>query len=343
MVLYFHDELISSESHPLVLNPPYVLTLSIKDLTTPKDPKEFIQVSDHSKKKRRQKSIKAVAVIPRPHNAFIIFRNDYAAKVKRMSNQQKISIRLISKMASRQWKQESDVVKLFFKLLADMYQQRHKVIYPNYKFSPKINSTNNVKKGKSNIKSRKDNKKKGRIITWYIHDNIEKMLRNGDNEETDTFRYTDLNINNQEDLDKYIQVPEQKTNYPVPSVPATFINYTASPSTPLILHSTTTTASSTTAFNSPPPTPPTNFNYYNENNNNSSTLYDASLYDDNASPQLGFIPLETSSSHSSPPSDSSDDCLFWADTSNNNGRDVSLSPYGFSLFNFGDEQNLFEI
>ncbi|RGB43227.1 hypothetical protein C1646_598965, partial [Rhizophagus diaphanus] len=77
--------------------------------------------------------------IPRPHNAFIIFRNDYAARMK-TSPEKKVSIRLISQMASKQWKQQSDAVKLFFKILADMYQHKHRILYPDYKYSPKFNS-----------------------------------------------------------------------------------------------------------------------------------------------------------------------------------------------------------
>src|SRR5687768_9094014 len=102
--LIFHDELISSKDHPLLLDPPYKLTLSIPELTTPKE---------QNKNKNNDGDN-----IPRPHNAFILFRSDYAAKMKNNNNDQRISIRVISQMASKQWKKEPEQVKLFFKVLA---------------------------------------------------------------------------------------------------------------------------------------------------------------------------------------------------------------------------------
>jgi hypothetical protein len=347
MVLIFHDELISSqELHPLLLNPPYDLTLSVTDLTTPKVPKERqARISSDSNHVTDSEEV----IIPRPHNAFIIFRNDFAAKVKNTPDK-KISIRLISQMASKQWKKESEMVKLFFKLLADMYQHKHRILYPDYKYSPRYNAARKSKSKKSKkAKARRDElqeKKKGRIITWYIHDNTDKDLRT----ETmnDSFRYTGLNISNSEDAknnsgENYFK----QGNFP----PATFINYTATPTTPLVLHSTTTTTSQSVA-------PPTNFHHYGVNNENSLSFYDinndinsdicndicsdnsSTNYDDITLSPLSYIPiepLETLSPRSSPPSD---ECLFWTEHSNNNERDVSLSPFGFPLF---DEQNIFDI
>ncbi|GBC03867.1 hypothetical protein RclHR1_05380004 [Rhizophagus clarus] len=347
MVLIFHDELISSqELHPLLSNPPYHLTKSIAELTTPKIPKE--------KRRSHVTDSEEDIIIPRPHNAFIIFRNDFAAKVKN-SHDKKISIRVISQMASKQWKEESEIVKLFFKLLADMYQHKHRILYPDYKYSPRYNAARRNRKkksGKSDDK-REDlkDKKKGRIITWYIHDHTDKDLHTQNT--NDTFRYTDLNISNSEDL-KIEPLDLKPKSYP----PATFINYTATATSPLVLHSTTTTCSQ-------PAPPPINFHHYNANNealyninndirhndinnvndfdNDMSSDNGSSTYDDNALSPLSFIPiepLETSSPSSSPPSN---DCMFWTESSNNNERDVPSSPFGLSLFDLTDEQNIFEI
>uniref|UniRef100_A0A1D1YFJ0 Transcription factor ste11 n=1 Tax=Anthurium amnicola TaxID=1678845 RepID=A0A1D1YFJ0_9ARAE len=326
-MLIFHDELISSqESHPLLTNPPYNLTLSVTELTTPKKPKEKV-VSNAGAVDSEEE-----VTIPRPHNAFIIFRNDFAAKIKN-STSQKISIRVISQMASKQWKKENEVVKLFFKLLADMYQHRHRILYPDYKYSPRFNAEKKSKRKRSRkMRAKKEDskdKKKGRIITWYIHDNIDKNTRSDDT--IDTFRYTDLNICNPEDLNKNVEIP-QKTYQP-----ATFINYTASPTTPLMLHSTTTSSV----------TPQINYHHYNVNENNS--FYEANS--DNGSSHYGDVssplsyahlePLEMSSPCSSPPSDEYN--VFLTEPSNCVEKNIPLSPFGFSLFDLADEQNFFGI
>jgi len=331
MVLVFHDELISSqESHPLLKSPPYNLTLSVTELTTPKVPKN----------KNRATENEEDVIIPRPHNAFIIFRNDFAARLKD-SPDKKISIRLISQMASKQWKQETEEVRFFFKLLADMYQHKHRILYPDYKYSPKYNSARKRRKSK-NAKSKNQDfkgKKKGRIITWYIHDNTDKDLY--PEKSNNMFRYSGLNIFNLEDVTVQTENP-CKQNYP----PATFINYTATPTTPLVLHSTTTTCSQPV----PIPTPPVNFRPYdvnrgslydvnevNEVNNDGLSDSASSYYDDAMSP-LSFInmePVETLSPYSSPPSE---ECLFWENSSNNE-RDIPSSPF----FYLTDNQTIFEM
>ncbi|CAB4377594.1 unnamed protein product [Rhizophagus irregularis] len=344
MNLIFHDELISSqELHPLLRCPPYDLTLSVAELTTPKTPKER-QINDNS---TRVTDPEEDVIIPRPHNAFIIFRNDYAARMK-TSPEKKVSIRLISQMASKQWKQQTDAVKLFFKILADMYQHKHRILYPDYKYSPRFNSARKSRRRKI-AKAKKDdlkNKKKGRIITWYIHDNTDKDLQT--DKKNDNFRYTDLNISNPRDtkIETLGESPFKQRNYP----PATFINYTATPTTPLVLHSTTTTCSQ-------PILPPINFHPYGINNGNSLPFYDiinnnisndnndngsdsaSSYYDDNALSPMSFIPIEpmeTLSPRSSPPSD---ECLFWTEHPNNNEREIPTSPFG-TLF---DNQPIFDI
>jgi len=332
MELIFHDELISSQGfHPLLKNPPYNLTLSVYELTTPKKQEKNYVTNNEGD-----------VVIPRPHNAFIIFRNDYAARIKD-SPERKISIRLISQMASKQWKQESETVKLFFKLLADMYQHNHRRLYPQYKYSPKYNSARKSKRRRSKAKTDDFKGKEGRIITWYIHDQTDLLTKKTD----DAFRYAHLNVYNLDDMK--VENSEENSceqrNYP----PATFINYTATPTTPLVLYSTTTTTSSQSVPPPPPPPPPsTHYHHYDVNSENSFLDYikddvsgsSSPYYDDNALSPLSFIPvepMETSSPHSSPPS--ADECLFWAEN-NNNDRGVPSSPFGLSLF---DHQNIFEI
>jgi hypothetical protein len=299
----FHDELISStKPHPLLLKPPYQLTLSISELTTPKDQKENKnRASNDSANKKNQKDENQNQVdnIPRPHNAFILFRSDYAAKMKNLYNDQKISIRVISQMASKQWRKEPEVVKIFFKVLADMYQERHRALYPHYKYSPKTKSSPpyNVKKTKLSSKaiSKRDElkrKKKECMITWYVHDNIEDEDKRSD----DAYNWNIPNDSSQQDSQMPITQSDSQ------QIPATFINYTASPSSSsLTFHSTTTTSTS----------------YYDrftvDSNNNSSLL---------------------NSSSSSPPQSPPLDYSFWTGIPDNCDNVLSL-------FDFNNEGTFF--
>ena len=140
---------------------------------------------------------------------------DYAARLKRICNQQKISIRTISQLASKQWKKESEAVKVFFKLLSDMYQERHKKIYPDYKYTPK----KSFKKARRNELKRK---KRERIITWCIHDNVVD------------------NVESERDYNFVDQSQQNITQTVSQSAPAMFINYTTSSSSSLTFHSTST-------------------------------------------------------------------------------------------------------
>ncbi|CAI2167310.1 8120_t:CDS:2 [Funneliformis geosporum] len=215
--LIFHNEFDSSNSiqeqelHPLLTNPPYKLSLPISELITPKEKdekqiktsktiskvnKKGAEIAEDSEiesnKPNRTKDIPCDKSVPRPHNAFIIFRTDYAEKVKNFYHPKKISIRLISQLASIQWQVETTTVKSFFQILADMYLQRHKIKYPNYKYSPNrrnsSNTINNDRKTKRKIeskeekpskKTKKDDLKdlrKEYMFTWNINDQINDSL-----------------------------------------------------------------------------------------------------------------------------------------------------------------------
>jgi hypothetical protein len=218
--LLFNDELISSQNlHPLFLNPPYNLTLTIDELITPKEMKEPRE-SRRRRDQRIENDVNNNNQIPRPHNAFIIFRTDYAAKIK--NDDKRISIRIISRMASRQWNLEPELVKAFFKLLADMYQQRHKILFPNYKYAPK-NKPSPCESKKKN-RSTRGKQKSHQIITWYLYDDVE------DSEPKNTDP-CDWNNFAQMSLEDRPQQNNTQVDVQQPTPVSTFINYTASPST----------------------------------------------------------------------------------------------------------------
>lgn len=320
--LIFHDELISSKDHPLLLNPPYNLTLPISELITPKDKDNRNDGVNNKKKKDQDDNI------PRPHNAFILFRIDYAARLKNSNNDQKVSIRIVSQLASKQWRKESEEVKLFFKVLADLYQERHKALYPCYKYTPKKpGSPYQVKKAKLSKKN-DDFKKKNKecMITWYVHDNFEDEDSRSEKDSRDNFIVP--NYPPQRNIQPTITQPSQTD---LQQIPATFINYTAYPSaSTLAFHSTTTTALLTyDRFSVEADTNNNNNNNsINNNNNNSQTSPPSSPSSSSSS-----LPPSSSSPSHHPSSSQSSDSFYWTGPemqSNLTLLDFDSSPFFFN-------------
>ena len=69
--------------------------------------------------------------IPRPRNAFIIFRADRSKKYQGRTASD------ISQLVSAEWKSLPADVKARYERQADEEKQRHKVLYPHYRFQPK--------------------------------------------------------------------------------------------------------------------------------------------------------------------------------------------------------------
>ncbi|KJZ80351.1 hypothetical protein HIM_00201 [Hirsutella minnesotensis 3608] len=73
--------------------------------------------------------------IPRPRNAFILYRQHHQAQVT--ADNPKLSNPDISKIIGEKWKNESDDVKQNWKKLAEEEKQRHQNQYPNYRYQPR--------------------------------------------------------------------------------------------------------------------------------------------------------------------------------------------------------------
>lgn len=69
--------------------------------------------------------------IPRPRNPFIIFRADRSKKYQGRTASD------ISQLVAAEWKSLSADVKARYERQADEEKQRHKVLYPHYRFQPK--------------------------------------------------------------------------------------------------------------------------------------------------------------------------------------------------------------
>lgn len=87
-----------------------------------------------------QRRLKDRAHVPRPRNAFIIFRCDFTHKYlanggsERACDAEKKSL---SKRAGEAWRNAKPETKLFYKGLADEERASHRISYPDYRFRPK--------------------------------------------------------------------------------------------------------------------------------------------------------------------------------------------------------------
>ncbi|RGP73546.1 hmg box [Fusarium sporotrichioides] len=76
-----------------------------------------------------------VPKIPRPRNAFILYRQHHQAQV--VARNPNLSNPDISKIIGEQWKDEPQEVKDNWKGLADEEKQRHQRQYPDYRYQPR--------------------------------------------------------------------------------------------------------------------------------------------------------------------------------------------------------------
>ncbi|KAG5917023.1 hypothetical protein E4U42_007410 [Claviceps africana] len=73
--------------------------------------------------------------IPRPRNAFILYRQHHQSQVT--AENPKLSNPEISKIIGDKWKHEGEEVKENWKKLAEEEKQRHQHQYPNYRYQPR--------------------------------------------------------------------------------------------------------------------------------------------------------------------------------------------------------------
>lgn len=89
-----------------------------------------------------QRRIKDPEHVPRPRNAFIIYRCDYTRKYianggsERASDMEKMS-KSLSKRAGEAWRNEKPETKRYYKRLAEEERARHRADHPGYRFRPR--------------------------------------------------------------------------------------------------------------------------------------------------------------------------------------------------------------
>lgn len=96
--------------------------LTIKQL---REELEKIKAKQHNNNKK----------IPRPANSFILYRRDknyeFLSKGIKMKNND------LSRVLGKSWREESIVVKDYYFRLAQEAVEKHKILYPGYKYKPR--------------------------------------------------------------------------------------------------------------------------------------------------------------------------------------------------------------
>ncbi|RIB21084.1 hypothetical protein C2G38_2177559 [Gigaspora rosea] len=110
---------------------PYEFSLNVDDLINP------------SKTSRRSKNNNNP---PRPQNSFLLFRKDFEAKYRSLHKGEKIFAKKVSSLAAENWKEQSPLVKWLFKQLEFEALNKHKEMFPQYRYRPnkKKQSPNNI-------------------------------------------------------------------------------------------------------------------------------------------------------------------------------------------------------
>ncbi|CAG8464676.1 13483_t:CDS:1 [Ambispora gerdemannii] len=114
--------IMSEYDKKMLRDPPYKLSLSMDKLLAPA---------------KRTRKNKKVLNNPRPQNKWIIFRKDYVAKLRLLNPNATYQIQDISKECGVEWKSQPSEVKEYFDLIQRIAFEIHKIMYPNYKYSPK--------------------------------------------------------------------------------------------------------------------------------------------------------------------------------------------------------------
>lgn len=89
---------------------------------------EFVRRSSHSRKRDPDH-------IPRPPNAFMLFRSDLWAKEKNKSTVER-DHRMISRIAGQEWNKLSEAQRAPYRSMAERAKQQHTLLYPDYKYTP---------------------------------------------------------------------------------------------------------------------------------------------------------------------------------------------------------------
>ena len=91
---------------------------------------------------------KASGHIPRPRNAFILFRS-HAVKSGIVTNQDEKDHRNISRIVSHMWNSLSETDRSTWQAEAQKEKEEHARLYPEYKYQPQVRSTSKARRNVS--------------------------------------------------------------------------------------------------------------------------------------------------------------------------------------------------
>ncbi|CAG8559606.1 4409_t:CDS:2 [Paraglomus brasilianum] len=122
-ILFNFSKTLTPFECDLLRNPPYDLTISLESLLDPM-------------RKRRRNYIRNNSLPPRPRNSWLIFRQDFESRLRIRYPNGLYSIQDVSKIAGKDWRRQSQIVKQYFNVLAKLVRQQHKCVYPDYAYRP---------------------------------------------------------------------------------------------------------------------------------------------------------------------------------------------------------------
>lgn len=157
----FHSDLTEAGSldesvHRLLSENPWILSGLLSDSLASSPDIDLAQSRPlrSSGKKRRG----GADYIPRPPNAFLIFRSDYCAQEKLKANPQRHH-KIISADAGKTWRALPEKERKRYEELAVEAKAEHARRYPHYRYSPAS------RKGSNNVKEGSDDRRRKRVAT----------------------------------------------------------------------------------------------------------------------------------------------------------------------------------
>ncbi|CAG8610202.1 8208_t:CDS:1, partial [Scutellospora calospora] len=140
-------EIFNSNEHSfydklLTMSPPIELFMTVDELTSP---------AYNSRRAKQYRKNPSSITPPRPPNGFVLYRKNCYAEIKLTGTKTKNEN--VSSLASQRWK-ENPQIHYYFEIAAEAAKERHNLLYPGYKYSPKRKDTNQKKKSKRVHKSK---------------------------------------------------------------------------------------------------------------------------------------------------------------------------------------------
>ncbi|KAJ7139533.1 hypothetical protein C8R44DRAFT_727576 [Mycena epipterygia] len=111
----------------------------------PSTPPAYVEVAPTRPQKSAGRRGRPANHVPRPRNAFMIFRSEFWAKQK-ISKNVEVDHRHISRIVGILWNELPDAEKNDFRVKAELEKLEHQRLYPNYRFTPTVRAQKPLKR-----------------------------------------------------------------------------------------------------------------------------------------------------------------------------------------------------